>query len=379
MQPMAEQTSDQSVDTTRRALLGTLAGAGLAAPFLAGSRTSRAEPIVLRYTAHTPRSHGLYTHAFVPFAELVERETAGRLRLVAFTDQLMHDAVDGFKACVTGISDYTPGYVTYQPGSFDLLHATQLPFLFPTPQVASLVMEELYPKYFKDEYERMGVYLAHVDCTSPYNIISKSPIRRLEDLSNIKIRSTGGLVAEIFRELGASPVALATPEIYTALQRGVVDAVALSVSDMVSYRLQEIAPYYTRIDLNVLALHFCLSQRAFDSLPPDLKDQFYRLLRIRSQIAVQNYYSGAGDDRAYAALHEGGVEVIDLDEEEHARFRNAVAPLRERFIAQHEAAGRPAAECIAEMEALAVEYAPLTNAELNARVATQPVMGIIDL
>ena len=76
---------------------------------------------------------------------------------------------------------------------------------------------------------------------------------------------------------------------------------------------------------------------------------------------------------------DGGVEIIDLDEEEHARFRNAVAPLKERFIAQHEAEGRPAADCIAEMEALAVEYAPLTNAELNERVATQPVMGIIDL
>ena len=376
---MAEPTSDQSIDTTRRALLATLAGAGIAAPFLAGSRTSRAEPIVLRYTAHTPRSHGLYTHAFVPFAEIVERETEGRLRLVAFTDQLMHDPADGFKACVTGISDYTPGYVTYQPGSFRLLHATQLPFLFPTPQVASLVMEELYPKYFKEEYERMGVYLAHIDCTSPYNIISKTPIRRLEDLRNIKIRSTGGIVADIFRELGAAPVALAASEVYTALQRGVVDAVALSISDMASYRLQEIGPFYTRIDLNVLALHFCLSRRGFDSLPPDLKEQFYRLLRIRSQIAVQNYYSGPGDDRAYAAMRDGGVEIIDLDEEERTRFREAVAPLRERFIAEHEAEGLPARACIDEMQALAIEYAPLTNAELNERVATQPVMGLIDL
>ena len=148
---------------------------------------------------------------------------------------------------------------------------------------------------------------------------------------------------------------------------------------MASYRLQEIGPYYTRIDLNVLALHFCLSQRAFDSLPPDLKEQFYRLLRIRSQIAVQNYYSGPGDDRAYAALRDGGVEIIDLDEDERERFRRAVAPLRERFIAEHKADGLPARACIADMEELAVEYAPLTNEELNERVATQPVMGIIDL
>jgi len=368
-----------TVDTTRRALLATIAATGVAAPWLAGSRVSRGEPIVLRYTTHTPRSHGLYAQAFVPFAALVERETQGRITLEAFTDQLLHDPVDGFKAAVTGITDYTHGYVTYQPGSFKLLHATQLPFLFPSPQVASLVVEELHPKYFKREYERMGVYLAHVDCTSPYNIISKTPLRRLEDLRGIKMRVTGGLVAEIFRELGAVPVAIAAAEVYTALQRGIVDAIALSISDMASYRLQEIGPYYTRIDLNVLALHYCLNRRSFDTLPIDLKEQFYRLLRIRSQMAVQNYYSGAGDARALAALRDGGVEIIELDDDELARFRAAVAPLKERYIRQYEAQGLPARALVAEMEALAAQYTPLTNAELNERVGTRPVMGIIDL
>jgi TRAP-type C4-dicarboxylate transport system substrate-binding protein len=374
-----QKRTPPTIDSTRRRLVGALAGTGLVAPWLAGGRVSRAEPIVLRYTSHVPRSHGLYAQAFVPFAALVEQETQGRIRLEAFTDQLLHDPVDGFKAAVTGITDYTHGYVTYQPGSFKLLHATQLPFLFPSPQVACLVVEELHPKYFKQEYERMGVYLAHADCTSPYNIISKTPIRRLEDLRGIKMRVTGGLVAEIFRELGAVPVAIAAAEVYTALQRGIVDAIALSISDMASYRLQEIGPYYTRIDLNILALHYCLNRRAFDTLPVDLKDQFYRLLRIRSQMAAQNYYSGAGDARALATLRDGGVEIIELDDEELTRFRTAVAPLKERYIRQYEAQNLPARALIAEMEALSVQSAPLTNAELNARVAPRPVMGIIDL
>ena len=88
--------------------------------------------------------------------------------------------------------------------------------------------------------------LAHTDCTSPYNIIAKTPIRRLEDMHGIKMRTTGGIVSDIFSELGSVPVALAASEVYTAMQRGIVDAVALSVSDMASYRLQEIGPYYTR-------------------------------------------------------------------------------------------------------------------------------------
>ena len=368
-----------AIDTTRRILLTSLAGAAVAAPFTAGRRVSMEEPITLRYTAHVPRSHGLYTRAFVPFAAMVERETQGRLRLQGFADRLLHGPLDGFKAAVTRITDYTHAYVTYQPGSFRLLHATQLPFLFPRPQVASLVVEELYPRFFKAEYERMGVYLAHCDCTSPYNIISKTPVRRVEDLRGMKIRVTAGLTADIYRELGAVPVSIAAAEIYPAFQRGVLDAVTLSLSDIVAYRLQEIGRFYTRCDINVVVLHYCLNRRTFDALPDDLREKFYRLLRMRSQIAVQHYYSGATHERAVQTLLASGVEVLELDAAERARWRDRVAPLKKRYIARQERDGLPARTLIERMETLAATYATLTNEQINARVRQSPVRGIIEL
>jgi TRAP-type C4-dicarboxylate transport system substrate-binding protein len=371
--------STLTVDNTRRNLLASLGGLGLAAPLIAGRRAWTEEPITLRYTSHVPSSHGLYTQGFVPFAELVERETEGRLRLESFADRLLHGPLDGFKAAITGITDYTHAYVTYQPGSFKLLHAPQLPFLFSSPQVATLVVEELYPQHFKTEYERMGVYLAHCDCTSPYNIISKTPIRRLEHLQRIKIRVTGGITAEIFRELGAVPVVIAAAEVYPAFQRGVIDAVSLAPSDMVSYRLQEIGRYYTQVDVNVILLHYCLNRRTFDALPDDLRTSLYRLLRIRSQMTVQNYYSGAGLERALTELRDAGVEMFQLGEAELARWRDRVTPLKERYITQHEAEGLPASAVVEDMEALATEYASLTDDQINDRIRNSPTQGIIDL
>jgi TRAP-type C4-dicarboxylate transport system substrate-binding protein len=318
------------IDSKRRKLLAVLASMGLAAPFVAGRRSgAQEEPITMRYTTHVPRSHGFYTKAFLPFAELVERETRGRLRLEVYTDKMLHGPLDAFKATVTGITDYTNAYVTYQPGSFKLLHAPQLPFLFPSPQVASLVFEELYPRYFKAEYERMGVYLAHCDCTSPYNIISKTPIRRLEDLGGLKIRVTAGLTAEIYRELGA--------------------------------------------------VQYCLNRDTFDGLPADLQASFYQLLRVRSQMAVQSIYSGAGHEDAMRVMREAGTEMIVLDDSERARWRDRVAPLKERFISQYESEGLPARAAVTAMEGLASEYATLTNAQINDRIRNAPVQGIIDL
>lgn len=370
---------DRPVVATRRIALGSLGALALAAPWVAGRRLSLDEPITLRYTSHIARSHGIFTQGFVPFAELVERETGGRLKLEALTDGLMHGPADGFKAAITGITDYTHSYIAYQPASFKLLHAPQLPFLFPSPQVACLVVEELYPRYFKSEFERMGVYLAHCDCTSPYNLISKTPIHRLEDLRGVKIRAPGGPIGEIFRALGAVPVAIAVSEMYVALQRGIIDAVAVSAPDMTSYRLQEIGSHYTSVDVNVLALQFCLNRRTFDALPEELRAMLYRLLRVRSQMVVQNYYSGAGHERALTVLRDAGVEMIELDEDERERWRSAVTPVTERFIAEGEADDLPARALISDVRALAAEYASLTNRELTERVHDSPVAGIIDL
>ena len=113
-------------------------------------------------------------------------------------------------------------------------------------------------------------------------------------------------------------------------------------------------------------------------LPDDLKAIFYRLLRIRSQMAVQNYYSGLGHERAMAALRESGVEIFELEGDELVRWRKVVAPLRERYIAQYESEGLPARAAVDDMEMLAAEYADFTNEQINERVTNSPIQGIID-
>ena len=147
--------------------MASLTGLGLSAPFISGKRDWSQEPITLRYTSHTPRSHGLYTEGFVPFAELVEKETGGRLRLEPFTDKILHGPIDGFKAAVTGITDYTHSYITYQPGSFRLLHAPQLPFMFSSPQVASLVGKSYTLNISKKSLKRWAYILPTAIAQAP--------------------------------------------------------------------------------------------------------------------------------------------------------------------------------------------------------------------
>ena len=357
----------------------TLAAAAVGAPFLPRGRSrGGSEGVVLRFTSHVPQSHGFFP-VFNRFFDRVEEETEGRLRIEPMWSGLLHGPLDGFKACNTGLTDYTHAYITYQPGSFHLMHGLQLPFIFPDSPVASLVAEELYPRFFKSEYEAMGVYLATCDSTSLYQIISREPVLTLEDLRGLKIRVTGGIVAEIYRELGTVPVTMAAAEVYPAFQRGILDAVVLGVPDIASYRLQEVGKFLTRVNLNVTVLQYCLNRRTFDALPDDLRQTFSDLLRIRSQMCAQDYYSGPIEDEAYATLRAGRCEILDVEPDERERWRAALQPLRDRFIADHEAEGRPATEMLEEMERLSALYSALSREEIMTRVTENPIQGIIDL
>jgi TRAP-type C4-dicarboxylate transport system substrate-binding protein len=370
---------DSAANWSRRRVLASLLGVGAVAPFVRGSRDVTGDSVVLRYTAHIPNSHGLYGKVFLPWEELVTERTGGRIHWEHFVDKLLHGPLDGFKAVATGVTDYTHAYATYQPGSFHLTHGLQLPFLFPSPGVAALVSEELYPEYLKDEYERMGVYLAHCDSTSAYDIISKTPIRSPSDIRGLKVRATGGLTAAIIRQVGAVPVVMAAAETYTAFQRGILDAVALGGPDMAAYRLHETGNYFTRVGLTHTVLQYCLSPRTFDGLPEDLRVELYNLFRLRGQVAHRNYYGGEALDRSIETLVAGGVEIIELTPDEQQEWVDAILPLERRFIEENEARGLPAGDFVREARQRAAVYDSWTDQQLWDHILERPVQGIIAL
>jgi TRAP-type C4-dicarboxylate transport system substrate-binding protein len=353
--------------------------AGAAAPFVHGRRGSPPGSVLLRYTAHVPNTHGLYVRVFLPWEEICTEETNGRIRWEHYVDALLHGALDGFKAIQSGITDYTHGYATYQPGSFHLTHGLQLPFLFENAGLASLVSEELYPTYWKSEYERMGVYLAHCDATTAYDIIARTPVRLPSDLAGMKIRSTGGLMADMLRAIGAIPVVIAAAETYTAFQRGIIDAVALSTPDMAAYRLWDIGRHCLRIGLSHTVLQWCVRPGAFDAMPEDLRATLHDLFRLRGQVANRNYYGGAALQAAIDRLVENGVEVTAPTADERAEWMEAVRPVEQRFVEENEALGLPAGDFVAEARERAARYAGWSDDQLWDHVRTSPVQGIITL
>lgn len=331
--------------------------------------------ITLRYSTFVPETHPMSKAVTQPWMRMVEQESNGKIKIKAYFSGVLHGSKDGFKAIVNDITDMTSAYVNYQPGSFHLPHALDLPFAFPNAQVAGRVAEELYPKYFKKEYEAMGVYLGHYAANGSYNLFTKKPVATLEDLKGMKIRSSGGESSILLRALGAVPVAVPVSEAYNAFQRGVVDGVALYNTGAVGYRVSELATHMTEARLNNPANAYAFNPKTWKALPPEVQSYMYGMLRRLS--IMQGLAFDSKDIVSRKGFVDQGMKIIELSPKERERWRAAVNPLWQKFIDENEAEGRPARALIADMTALTKKYGAMTREELEAYAKAHPVHGII--
>jgi TRAP-type C4-dicarboxylate transport system substrate-binding protein len=333
-------------------------------------------PITLRHSHFAPETHRLMKAVAAPWLEMVEKESNGKVIIKTYYNQTLHGARDGFKACVSDIVDFTPAYTMYQAGSFHLPHVLDLPFAFPSSKVACKVSEELYPKYFKTEYEKMGVYLANYNANGAYNFITMKPVRKLEDLKGMKIRSSGGSASKMIKKLGAVPVNLPATEAYNAFQRGVVDGVCFYDAGIVSYRVHEVGKYLTEVKINCPANSWAFNKKTFDKLPPEIKRFIYNMQRRLSQMYGEGY--DREDEISREIIVKSGVKPIILPPAELARWKAAVEPLWDEFITENEALGLPARQLVKDLRGLSQKYSTWTQEQLMKEVMEHPMPGIID-
>jgi len=366
--------ADDPFDNKIRAALDYIEGI---IPYTGPPVTYTGPPITIRFSTFMAQSMAPFMDAFLPCIKMLEKESKGKLIIKPYYSNVLHGPQDGFKACINDITDFTHGYSLWQPQSFNLPHGISLPFSFPDSAVASIVAEELVPKYFKREFEKMGVYLAGGHGNPPYNLLSKKPIRKLEDLKGLKIRSGGGVMAETVKRLGAVPVMVPASEFYTAFQRGVFDAQLSHDGGFVVFRTYEIGKYRTVIKLSSPANEYILNKKTFDKLPPDLKIIFSNWLQKFNQIEPQIYF----EREAYRSINKmknARIEMITLPPAEIEKWKAATLPVLDKFISENESKGFPAKQFVKDMRALTEKYSAMSWNDLMMHKINNPVKGIID-
>jgi TRAP-type C4-dicarboxylate transport system substrate-binding protein len=274
----------------------------------------------------TPTMPGA-AHIMRPWLDKIKKDSGGRLDITLFTaGQLIpsDEILNGLKSGIIEMAWTSPLYTTGAvPESF-LNPAAFPPMLLKRSQATRDLywgpggIDEILRKAYLREN---AYYLNTIFAGGSIAIWScKKPIHTIEDLKGFKFRSFGK-VATVFERLGAAPVAMPHPEVYSAISQGIIDGSTGGSALFEANKYYELCKYfYTRPVLEVDALAFMVSKPAWDKLPPDLKE----LLKKASM-----EYSGEYEkltDRLHAEMlakmPKWGVQKVEWSDEFVDRVRD---------------------------------------------------------
>jgi TRAP-type C4-dicarboxylate transport system substrate-binding protein len=313
----------------------------------------QAKPIELSYSNFFPATYGL-GQAATTWAKEVEKRTNGRVKITIHHSGTLTDANNCYEGVVNGISDIGQSVLSYTRGRFPLMEVLDLPGYPLSAQVTTKVCDEFYKKFMPKEFADTHVLYMHAHIPGTITTVKK-PVRTLEDMKGLKIRSTG-LATKIVEALGATPVAMPKGDQYDAMSKGVVDGTVSTPNELLGWKVAEVAKYSTLLlDVGYVSCMFVtMNNEKWKSLPADIQKVFTDV----SNEWVE--YTGKEWNRIEIEGFQHGKKVghtfIYLTPQEQARWRNAVKPLQDNYIKAMQAKGLPGKEAMEYRQQLIEKY-----------------------
>lgn len=239
-------------------------------------------------------------------ANMVDKMSNGRLKIVIHSSNKHKSPFGIFDMVRSGQYDLGHSASYYWKGKVPAtMYFTTMPF--------GMIASEQYAWF----YYGGGMELMD-ELYSQYNLISfpggntgnqmggwfQKEINSVEDLQGLKMRIPG-FAGEVLAKLGAKPTNIPPGELYTALERGTIDALEW-VGPSLDLRMgfHKIAPYYyTGWHEPAAELQFLANKKKFEKLPADLQE----ILRIAMKTAAYDMYAHS--------MHESAVNWATMSTE----------------------------------------------------------------
>jgi TRAP-type C4-dicarboxylate transport system substrate-binding protein len=299
--------------------------------FLAmGSIKAEAAPIKLTFSIFFPPTHG-QAKAAIDFAKEVEKRTNGKVEITTFPGGTLTNAPQCYDGVVKGISDMGNSCFAYTRGRFPVMAAVDLPMGYKNGVVASHVANDFAKSVNPKELQDVKVLYIHAH--GPGILHTKSPVKNLEDLKGLKIRATG-LSAKVVEALGGVPVAMPQGDTYEALQKGVVEGTFGPIEVLKGWKQGEVIKYTTECYSvgYTTAMFVVMNLKKWNALPADVKKVIDAVSAEWVDVHGKAWVSTDTAGREFTLSL--GNKIIPLSDEESARWRKAVEPVINDYIAK---------------------------------------------
>jgi TRAP-type C4-dicarboxylate transport system substrate-binding protein len=343
----------RSIRNTLR--LGQIVVLGFA--FLFGSwgghvATSHAEPITLTLSSWDNESSAAVP-GWKQMIKDLDEATKGNVKVKVFYSQALGKAKEHYEMAAKGIADICFINTGFTQGRFPL---NELPAFSTTPSAVMNgkgLLEIMKKGYLDKEYA--GVKLLHVYGSSPSHFLWRKGVKgatNLEELKGKKIRVPTTGAANLLKALGASPVAIPMPEVYTALERGVIDGTFTSLNVLDVFNLSQVCDQVTMADGPAFGFSLIMSPKTWDGLSPEVKGFFEKSTPKYVEMVGRTF-----DEQDELSLKRHTPKIHTLSPAEKQIIKNESSTELKKYIQKYEELGFPAVKAAeAFLSAIKAEY-----------------------
>jgi len=301
----------------------TIVGGIIAGSTLIGTAVAAQETLT---AVHAFPTTLIYTQSFLEFVEKVNAAGEGVVQIEVRGGPEAIGMFQQADAVRNGIVDmvYTPG--SFYGGSLpekDALVASNLTAIEARENGGIALIDEIHQA-------KMGVkYLGWFDSGVSYNLWMKNE-PKLDadgnlDISGIKLRGNAVYNAFFTEYLGAQVIDLPTTEVYSGLERGVVDATGWTQIGLIDLKWNEFLNYRVEPNFFSTDLGVIVNLERWNSLSDEAKTILQDTAIAHERASVEALRVKRDED--FAALAEGGMQVVEL---EGAARANYLAAAREK-------------------------------------------------
>ena len=321
-----------------------------------GAKKAPAKPISLNVYYHGGVQGG-QANMYRDWIKKVEKATGGRVKMTFYPGAVLGPPMEAYTMIKEGAVDMGCVIVGFYPGRFPMTNVIQLPFIgLPSAEVGSRIFWDLYEKFpeFRADYPDVKVLNLYTDAPTP--IGTKKPVRVAEDIKGMKVRALAGAPTEMLKELGAAPILMPPTEIYTSMERGIIDAWMISWEACAGMKYWEVTNYFSTAYMYQPALVFLMNLNSWKRLPPDIQKIFDEHAGAAGSLFFGREFDRYNDQAKAKVKEMKAKEIIQLSPSEVARWKQITSPVWGRWLADMEAKGLPGKAVLDEAERLLEKY-----------------------
>ncbi len=308
---------------SRSPLSPRVSAAFLLALALGGADTAPAqEPIKIKMATLVPDGSAWHL-VLQEMAEKWKTQTNGKVTVQIYAGSVAGD--DGDVVRKMRLGTLNAGLLTSVGlSTIDrTVYALQVPMMYTSYEELDYVLAKMEPK-LKAAMEAKGFVVLNWVDAGWVRFFTKTPVTKPEDMKPLKLFAWAGDndAIEVWKGAGFNPVPLPSTEISTALQTGLVSALATTPQAAVILQWYNHAKNMTDVKWAVLLGATVVSKATWEKIPADLRPGLLKTAeeygaRLRDEVHK-------ADARDIEAMRKRGLNVVTVDAASEAQWRSLV-------------------------------------------------------